>query len=137
MFQAAGKMMLVLAGLGWLAPTVAAPDMKEGLWDITVRMEMPGMPMAMPPTRHQQCIRKENMVPESPRQPHNQCKMIKREIKGNTLNWVVECETPDGKSSGEGQITYHGDRFEGTLHFRQGSTRMTQHMSGKWLGSCP
>ena len=38
-------------------------DMEEGLYKITYRMEITGMPIAMPPITLTQCLSKENPVP--------------------------------------------------------------------------
>ena len=48
---------------------VAAPDMKEGQWEITVtsKMEMPGMSVAMPPAKYTQCLTKSDFVPNKKR----------------------------------------------------------------------
>jgi hypothetical protein len=137
MFKILMTGILFCVAVGFAGIVSAAPEMKEGLWEITVRMEAPGMPMHMPAFKHTQCMRKENMVPEAPRQQQGeQCRIIKSNIKGNTVSWVVECDAPEGKTRGDGAVTYHGDRFEGVSHFQQGGVKMTQRMTGKWLGPC-
>jgi len=37
----------------------SGPNMKEGLWEITVKTEMPGM--EMPPMKHTQCLNKKEL----------------------------------------------------------------------------
>ena len=111
------------------------PNMKEGLWEITMTMEMPGMPVQMPPQTHTQCITKKNMVPQK-EDPNQECKMIKHDIKGDTVTWVVECETPEGKALMNGRVTYKGNTFDGTVKITQAGMDMTQKMKGKWIGEC-
>ncbi|HUF79587.1 MAG TPA: hypothetical protein VMN03_00515 [Burkholderiales bacterium] len=51
------KKTLMLAAALLSAPASAAPpNMKEGLWEITTKMEMPGMPAGMKPQVMQQCM---------------------------------------------------------------------------------
>lgn len=41
------------------------PNMKEGLWEITINnIEMPEMPMQMPPQTYTHCLTKKDMVPQ-------------------------------------------------------------------------
>jgi len=111
------------------------PNMKEGLWEITTKMEIPGMPMQMPPQTYTQCITKKNMVPQK-EEPNQECKMIKHDSKGDTVTWVVVCRTPEGKSHMNGRVTYKGTSFDGTVKITQAGMDMTQKMKGRWTGEC-
>jgi len=113
----------------------SGPNMQEGLWEITTRMDMPGMPMSMPATKHTQCITKENIVPESS-QPDQECRITKTKVLGDTVTWTVVCDSPEGKSRLTGQITYHGDKFEGIINITMEGMEIIQHMSGRRIGDC-
>jgi hypothetical protein len=54
---------LVAALFVWTGVSVAGPNIKEGLWEITSKMEMEGMPFAMPATSHKKCLTNDNLVP--------------------------------------------------------------------------
>jgi len=57
---AAGIMLpLFLAGLA-----LAEPNMEDGMWEITMKMDMPGMSMEMPPVTFNQCLTKKDLVPQ-------------------------------------------------------------------------
>jgi hypothetical protein len=47
---------------------LAAPNFKDGLWVITSKSEMPGMPMQMPTHTHRQCLTSKEPIPEQPQQ---------------------------------------------------------------------
>ena len=110
-----------------------AQNMKEGLWEITMTMEMPGMPMKMPPRTWTQCLTKKNCVP----QEDKDCKVIKSEVKGDVFTWVVECKTREGTTTANGRTVYKGDTFEGVVKVKQGGMEITQNLKGKWIGKCP
>ena len=111
------------------------PDMKDGLWEITTKMEMQGMPMNMPAMTHTQCITKENAVPVGS-QPGQKCKMIESRVNGDTVTWQMECNTPEGSVKAAGKITYTGDTFKGTIKMKMQGMEMHQNLSGKWIGEC-
>lgn len=118
----------------------AEPNMKEGLWEITVKMEMPGMPMQMPPQTFTQCITKKDVVPRR-EEPNQECKVIKTDVKGDTVTWIIECKTREGTAVSNGKVTYKGDTFDGVVKMsmhggRRGSMEITQQMKGKWTGQC-
>ena len=57
---AAAAVLLSLA----LVPGVSAGlDMIAGMWEITTKWDMPGMPMEMPSVTFTQCLSRENTVP--------------------------------------------------------------------------
>jgi hypothetical protein len=107
----------VLAGTNCLAGS--GPNLQEGLWEITSKMEM--MVMKMPAMKHNQWITKGNAVPKSS-QPDQECRIVKTTVKGDTVNWNMVCELPEGKSKLPGEITYYGDTFEGLISVLRGKT---------------
>ena len=120
----------------------SGPNMKEGLWEITVKMDMPGMPMPMPPQTYRHCLTKKDMVPKTQEQPgQTNCREVKRDVKGDTVSWVIECTAPEGAVTSSGTVTYRGDAMEGAVKVRvpdgkRGTMEMTQQMNGKWVGPC-
>jgi hypothetical protein len=129
--------LLVVVSLFLLSGTALAggPNMKEGLWEVTVKMEMAGMPMQMPAQKFTQCLKKEDMVPQQ-KDPSQQCKMTNIDVKGDTVTWVIECKGPEGPMRGNGRVTYKGDTFDGFLNVKQADMEVTQRMSGKLIGPC-
>ena len=116
-------------------------DMRDGLWEITVKMDMPGMPMQMPPMTHTQCITKKDIIPQKP-EKNQDCKIINSKTSGNTVSWTIQCRDKDGTTAeSSGKVTYKKDKFDGTIYMTvnqpgQGKMKMTQHMSGKRIGEC-
>jgi len=62
------------------------PNVKAGKWEVTTRMEMPGMQMNMPPMTHTQCITENDYVPQTS-QPGEECKITKTRVSGDTVTW--------------------------------------------------
>ena len=122
----------------------AAPNMKEGLWEITMKMEMPGMPGGMPPQVMQQCLTKKDL--EDPRKTapggdpgDSRCQMTDYKMQGNTATWNMSCKG-EGAMKGSGSFTYSGTSYTGTNRMTMtegGNTQtMTTHYSGRHLGEC-
>ncbi len=119
----------------FLSDISIAQNMNEGLWEITMTMEMPGTPTKMAPYTYTHCLTKKNMVPQK-QSPRQECKMVKTEVKGDTVSWVMECKTKEGMSTSNGRMTYSGNTFEGVVKMRTASMEMTQNMKGRWIGQC-
>lgn len=122
---------LLMAG----ASASAEGMMKEGLWRITTVVEMPGMPMQMPPQVHTTCLKKESPAPVSKEQ--NRCRLTGQKVSGSTVSWQMQCEEPEGTTYMKGSITYEGDVFNGTVRVKTPEFQMKQRISGKWIGRCP
>jgi Protein of unknown function (DUF3617) len=130
---------IVLSGIAH----AAAPNMKEGLWEITTKMEMPGMPTGMPPQVMQQCFTGKDL--EDPRKTapggpgDSSCQMTDYKMQGNTATWNMACKG-EGAMTGSGSITYSGTSYAGTNRMTMthgGSTQtMTMQYSGRHLGAC-
>ncbi|MCX8012275.1 MAG: DUF3617 family protein [Desulfobacterota bacterium] len=108
--------------------------MKEGLCEITVNMEIPGM--TMPPQTYTQCITKKNLIPKKEEPNQKGCNTIKTEVNKDTVYWIMECKTKGGVVTSNGYITYKGNTFEGMTKIKHPGTDITQHLKGKWIGPC-
>jgi hypothetical protein len=135
----------IFAGLGavlvaWYlsAPAVLAAG-PDDLWEMTSKVEMPGMPMAMPPQTVQVCTPKgkqaESMAPRE-----GNCKVQDLKQTGNKTTFKIVCRGPD-PMAGSGEIVTLGpDAYKGTTHIstNAGGQRvtMTNSFSAKRVGSC-
>ncbi|MCL5024210.1 MAG: DUF3617 domain-containing protein [Nitrospirae bacterium] len=118
----------------------AEPNMQDGMWEITMKTEMPGMPMAIPPVKFNQCLTKKDLIPQK-RKKNEDCKMVSTKIDGNTVSWVVKCRTKDGTIDSTGKVTYRGGGFDGVINAvmndsRSGKMEMISYMSGQRVGDC-
>ena len=130
------RVALVLLGL---APVYASAQGTDELWQVTTKVEMPGMPMAMPEQTQSVCLPKgqqqeEGMVPRD-----QNCRMTDVRRSGNRTTFTVVCEGKD-RMTGSGDITASPDSYRGTMRM-QGTmdgqpVNMTQHFSGKRTGTC-
>ena len=131
------RITLLIAAAALLIPLVAgAAPMKAGKWQLTMEMDMPGMPMKMPPMSFSKCVTKEEA--ENPQPPKSKqsadCKVSDYKLDGNTLTWNVTCEKEN--LSGTGKITYSSESYEGTMQMKMGEQEMSAKYSGKRLGDC-
>jgi len=133
---------LAVALLASHAHGAATPNMKDGLWEITMKMEMAGMPHAMPPQVMQRCITKKDLEDPAKAMPGNspadgRCKMTDYKMQGNTATWNVACE--DG-TAGSGTATYSSTSYTSTNTIRSkhggAAQTMTLQDGGRHLGDC-
>ena len=131
---------LMLASLAFAMPALAAPNLEEGNWEITTKMEMAGMPFAMPPMKHNQCMTKKDAVPDSS-QKGEDCTVTDQKITGDTVSWRVQCKGRNGTTDGEGKITYAGKSYEGAMQMKMTSKKgevnvMKLAFQGRHTGPC-
>lgn len=127
-----------------LSSPVLSFDMQDGMWEITTKIEMKGMP-EMPGSqefKHTMCMTKDNAVPSGQTaQMQDSCKVIRQNISGNTVSYAVECKEEKTNVFTEGKITYNKTVFSGesstTINDpNQGKMQMNHKMSGKRIGDC-
>ena len=115
----------------------AGVDMKEGEWETSTETTMTMGAMSMPPTTRKltYCLTREDLVPKT--ETDKDCKILNKKVVGNTVSWRMVC----GKSDGEGEITYRGTTYKGTMKLKSvedGQTMtMNMKLAGKYLGPCP
>lgn len=124
----------------------AGIDMKEGLWEIAVTTEMPGMPAGMSiggrEIKQTYCYTQKeladakNAVPKS----GEKCKIVDYKLSGKKATWAVQC-SGENAMEGSGEISYKGDSYESTVKMNIKSSRgrsmqTIQHIKGRRLGKC-
>jgi len=123
----------------------AGPDMKDGLWEITVKMDMPGMPATMPPQTIRQCITRRDLddlrkMTPSAAMGDARCEMSDYKVQENTARWNWRCKGEEA-ASGSTTLTFSRNAYSGTNQMsmkpRGGPAQnMTMHYTGKYLGPC-
>ena len=115
----------------------SGPNMQEGMWEITSKMEIPGMPMEMPPTKTTQCLTKKDLAPQSS-QSGQECKITQTKVDGDTVTWTMLCKGEGGDMKGSGKITYSGNSFKGVIKMSMvgNNMEMTCYISGRRIGDC-
>jgi len=127
---------------------------RDGNWEVTVQMDIPGMPAGMPgmpPMTMTQCVTPEDAADPSrsvPRQPAgrggaanpNDCKVSDYKTEGNKVSWKMSC-TGARPMTGVGEFVYAKDSYTGTMTMDMGrggpaGGPMTMKYTGKRLGDC-
>ncbi|HEY0140795.1 MAG TPA: DUF3617 domain-containing protein [Thermoanaerobaculia bacterium] len=124
---------LLIAGSAFAADS----PQKPGRWQIKMQMEIPGMPMKMPPVNTEVCLTEEDIKnPQKavPNDPKSDCKVGDYKVDGNKVTWTVDC--PKQKMKGDGEITYTGDAYSGGMNMNIEGQAMSVKYSGKHLGDC-
>lgn len=132
-----GLLVATAVVLSFTAPEVVAGGVKmqPGIWEWSMNMEVPGMPMAMPPTVYSSCVSKEDLVPRQAAQDGH-CKTVKNEVKGNRVHWKIECTSPGGPSTSEGTMTYSGNTAKGVINSTAQGMTMKSTLTGRRTGPC-
>jgi Protein of unknown function (DUF3617) len=128
----------ILAASAFSAAASAAPG---EYWEITTKMEMPGMPFQMPASTHKVCIGKGNEKDPRQSSKDKDCEVIDSKISGNKTSWKMRCNRNGEVMTGSGEQTTTADSYQGTIHLSGKSEgrdmNMTQTYSGKRVGgSC-
>ena len=139
MFKKIAAIFLIQACMAFFSVTAWGLDLQDGKYEITSKVEMPGMPMQMPPITVTQCITGQDPVPNQST-AGQQCNIMDIKTKGNTITWKMECTQQGQKMQATGKMVYYGDHFEGTanavLGSEIGNMTITTVIKGKRIGAC-
>ncbi len=126
---------LVLA-LVFPVAVLAAPNMREGLWEITTQTEIRGGP-AMPnmgPQTISQCFTRQDV--ENPRSmipAQSGCSIEDVESVGERVQWKLQCTAPI-PAEGTGETLYNGTSFTGTATMRTDLAGMKLEVATRYNG---
>ncbi|MDP1633455.1 MAG: DUF3617 domain-containing protein [Gallionellaceae bacterium] len=103
-------------------------------WEVTAKMEMPGMPFAMPATTTKVCLVKG--AANDPRQStqDKDCKTTDVKISGNKTSYKVRCVHDGEVMNGTGEITSTPDSYQGTMRLSGTSDGEAVNMNTTYRG---
>ena len=110
-------------------------NIKPGMWEWSMTMEMPGMSFKMPPITYESCITKQDLVPQQSN-PAQQCEMLHYEVTNSSVQWKVECTDEDGKTLSNGEILYKNTRAQGSIEILTNGMTMIAKLNGHRTGVC-
>jgi len=127
----------ILFALVLPATSFAADTMRDGYWEMISTMDMPGMPMQMPPTTIKHCYTKEDVKdPKKTVTTDKNCTVTDLKQSGNKVTWKMKCT---GKNAGDfsGETIYKGDAYDSTMKMESQGRTMNMKVKAKRLGNCP
>ena len=110
----------------------------DDLYEVSVKMEIPGMPMAMPATTQRSCVKKggsdADIVPHQ-----DNCRVSDARRSGSRMTFTVTCTAPNAMT-GNGDFTFAADGYNGQIRFKGKmdgrDMEMTQTIAGRRVGAC-
>ena len=133
-YQSAGAVAVLIAAL--VASLPVAAQGKDELWEVSSKMEMPGMPMAMPAQVNRVCVGKnrkdEDLVPRQ-----SNCRVVDSKRVGSKFTYKMEC-TGNEPMTMLGEMTFGTNAYDGQMRMTMTKTNDTMNMavSGKRVGDC-
>ena len=117
--------------------SVADGPRRDGQWNVTIDIQMPGM--QMPPMKTTRCVTKEEAADplKSLPQTHvgDECTVSDYKTEGNKVSWSMKC-AGSRPMSGHGEIVYSADTYAGTMTIDTPGQAMTMKYAGKRVGDC-
>ena len=121
---------ILLAAVSTASAWAAGSD---ELWEMTTKMDMPGMPM--PAMTETVCLPKGGAYKPG-KVPHQKnCEMSDLKVSGNKTSWKVHCPGRDAMD-GSGEVTRTANSMKGMMKLSSKEIQMTQDISGKRVGTC-
>src|SRR5436190_611627 len=111
---------VIAVALAACTSLLAQGPRRDGNWEITMKMEMPGMPMAIPPITTTKCVTQAEVddpmkaMPSGRGNDTSKCKVSDYKIVGNKSTWAMKCEGKPAMS-GTGEITYADNAYTGNM----------------------
>ena len=132
---------LLLAVSNGSSGTESPRQLQDGLWEITTRTEMAGIPESAPATS-QSCYSRQDMESRHAVMPDaGQCGITNYVVQGDAANWLIACPGA-GKISGSGTMVfdsstaYHGSVRLQILMPGRPEQSITNHYQARRIGDC-
>jgi hypothetical protein len=130
--------LLSCAALSVVADGHAATGMQAGMWEITTKTEMPGMPMAIPPQTMRHCYTQKDVEDGkgavSRGSDDKNCQVKDYQLKGNGATWTLECRG-ENAMTGTGTMTFGANSYTGGMKMKMEQGGQTMDMTMSWSGT--
>ena len=131
---------LLTVVLSWTVLAQTTSPMREGNWETTMKMSLPGIDMEMPPMTQTQCVTAamikdpQSAMPKGPGQ--GDCRVTNYKLSGSTATYTMECKEPP--MTAQGEMKYSGtDAYTGVLKVNMNGQMMNITYDSKRIGDCP
>jgi len=131
---------LLLSALALSLHAIAAADIREGMWEVSVRAEVGGQPLTAAPMVVRQCISNQSVQDLMAQMGGaGACQISDFQQAGNQARWNIACSgAMDVSGTGETEIA--GDQFTGRMNLvvtmSGQSLPMVQNFQAKRIGEC-
>jgi hypothetical protein len=129
------KTLIALAALLLPAAALAAGGMKPGNYEFTTKMEMPGMPFAMPPMTAQHCLKQEDLDKNEQYRTDRSEDCEVRNLKQSAGKTTFDLACKDG-TTGKAEYNVTDTGMTGKTVLTREGTPMTMNMTAKRVGDC-
>ena len=126
------------------AASEPAPEVKAGLWEITIVEQGPNTTNKRT-TTSRTCFAADDLKTLDrlvPKQLNFGMKCENRDVKaqGATVTWRVACTGTDGSTSGTATMTVAADSYTAQAKLdaksKRAADKLEQAITGKWVGDC-
>ena len=134
-------MKLLIAATVLFAGVASAAEIREGLYEISVRAEIAGQPVSQAPMVVRQCVSQQSVQDLMGQLGGTgACKVSDFQESGNQAHWNLAC-TGQMQISGTGETQINGDEFTGHMNLmvQMGSDQtvpMVQNFTARRVGEC-
>jgi hypothetical protein len=131
---------LLLPALALSPHAIAGPDIREGLWEVSVQAEIGGQPMSAAPMVVRQCMNNQSVQDLMAQMGGaGACQISDLQQTGNRARWNLAC-TGAMDVSGTGETELGVDQFTGRMNvvitMSGQSVPMVQNFQARRVGEC-
>ena len=128
---------MLTLGLSWTVMAQSSSPMREGSWEVAMKINLPGMDGA--PMKQTQCVTAamlKDPASAMPSGPGADCKITDYKLANSTATYKLACTQPF-PINGIGEMNYAGsDAYTGTLTVDMGGQNLVMNIEAKRLGDC-
>jgi hypothetical protein len=131
----------VIACIALLAGIASAAEIREGLWEISVRAEVGGQPITQQPMVARQCVSQQSLQDLMGQLGGSSaCRVSDFQESGNRATFNLAC-SGQMEVSGTGETQIDGDEFTGHMNLMvqigaDMNVPMVQNFSARRVGEC-
>lgn len=124
----------------------AGYNIQPGLWEMTYKMELSGVPdkmarmMQREPQTKRQCVEGDE-IDFKPDDMGQGCEFTTTHESANRVAWDIQCRGEHGTSTGQGEVNFNGTTTQGWFEMDIqagpiGNMQMRNTFEGERVGSC-
>jgi hypothetical protein len=129
---------VLVLGLSLTVAAQSSSPMREGNWEVSIKINIPGLEGA-PPMKQTQCVTAamlKDPASAMPTGPGGDCKITDYKLVNNVATYKLACTQP-APITATGELRYAGtDAYTGTLAIDMGGQNLMMGIDAKRIGDC-